>query len=231
MPVPALMGAIAAAAGGALVWGLLSWLTNYEIGYVAVGIGFAIGGAASKLGSRGTVAGILCAVLALAAIFCGKVLAAHLMLPTQLEQWFTEATTEEMYDELSEDAADFATLKDEAGYPEFMVSHNYSDAESADAVSPGELSQFKQDRVPVLRYLADAKPDFATWKAKQVKDLVAMGLREAELFSLVAQDLEFLDGVFALFALASAYGLAAKGPELGAGAANEQTGTPAAPAP
>ena len=75
MSTRSVIAALGGGAIGALGWGLLAWLLNIELGYAAIGVGILAGGASMLAGGRGTANGLICAAIALAAIFAGKVLA------------------------------------------------------------------------------------------------------------------------------------------------------------
>src|SRR5262245_48674633 len=76
-------GVVASAAGGvlgALVWAGVSYATDYEVGWIAWGIG-ALAGYGMSFGLKGACdqsSGIVAAVIALAAVFVGKYAAVHL---------------------------------------------------------------------------------------------------------------------------------------------------------
>ena len=72
-----LFGALVGGTIGALVWALIARLSGYEIGFIAWGVGIAVGMGSIMFGGRGDANGVLCALVTVAAIFAGKVLAIH----------------------------------------------------------------------------------------------------------------------------------------------------------
>ncbi|MFI9826776.1 hypothetical protein ACIHIX_03730 [Streptomyces sp. NPDC051913] len=58
----------------ALVYGAILKSTEHEIGYVAVGVGFAVGYVAGKIGGANPVLPIVSAVLSLGAVYAGQIL-------------------------------------------------------------------------------------------------------------------------------------------------------------
>ncbi|NUQ52073.1 MAG: hypothetical protein HUU19_05170 [Phycisphaerales bacterium] len=73
----ALLGIIGGIVGGAIgagAWGLIAYLTGYEIGWVAVGVGFVtgLGVAIGSKGRGGVMGGILAAIISLVAVAGGK---------------------------------------------------------------------------------------------------------------------------------------------------------------
>ncbi len=76
-----LIGAIVGGAIGAVAWGLITKYTNYEVGFVAWGIGLLVGFGALLLGGGGKANGIACAIIAAVAIFAGKMLSVTFVNP------------------------------------------------------------------------------------------------------------------------------------------------------
>ncbi|MFI4882510.1 MAG: hypothetical protein ACIAQU_08000 [Phycisphaerales bacterium JB064] len=75
--VGAVIGALVGGAAGAAIWAAVGYYTGYEIGWIAWGVGVLTGvgtaiGANALGGGPGTGTGILAAVVALAAVLCGK---------------------------------------------------------------------------------------------------------------------------------------------------------------
>ena len=75
MKATSIIGAIIGGIAGALVWGAIAKFLQIEVGYVAWGVGLAVGFLSYAFGGRGMANGILCAIVALASIYAGKVLA------------------------------------------------------------------------------------------------------------------------------------------------------------
>ena len=72
-----LFGSLIGGTIGALVWALIGRLFGYEIGFIAWGVGIAVGICSVMFGGRGDTNGVVCALVTVAAIFAGKVLAVH----------------------------------------------------------------------------------------------------------------------------------------------------------
>ncbi len=75
MKVTSIAGALLGGVAGALVWGVIARFMEFEIGFVAWGVGIAVGFLSAAFGGKGLHNGALCALLALFAIFAGKILA------------------------------------------------------------------------------------------------------------------------------------------------------------
>lgn len=87
-PVPArsvynaALGGLIAAAIGAAIWGLIVWLTDYEVGIAAVGIGLLVGWAVHMASGRrkGRSLQIVAVLASVAGILVGKYVAVYLVL-------------------------------------------------------------------------------------------------------------------------------------------------------
>jgi hypothetical protein len=67
---------VAAAAAGAALWAAITVFTGYQIGWMAVGVGFLVGIAVRKFGNGTTMSfGVMGAVLSLAGCLAGNLLA------------------------------------------------------------------------------------------------------------------------------------------------------------
>jgi hypothetical protein len=111
-PLAALAG-LAAAVAGAVVWGLIVRWSEYEVGFVAWGIGFLVGTAVvlGARGARGLPYQAAAVVLALVGILIGKYLAFAWTLADVLEE---EGITEISFPVFSRDTWDaFMEARDE----------------------------------------------------------------------------------------------------------------------
>jgi len=201
---------------------------------IAWGIGGLVGGAAAALGGRGKTTGAMCAILAIASIFGGKMLGTYFALRKEIR----EDLTRDLYDEFMRDANDFARVPSEDAYREFMVMHGYTQAKSADRVAEAEVERFRRIDVPHLRSLHAEKTAFEAWQKEKTDGGVAAVLRKKSLPSFVADDLNAIDIVFALLGIATAYKIGGqiskrKDGEPAAACATESPGAPppASPAP
>ncbi len=159
----AITGAFAGAVVGAIVWAVVAATANVEIGYIAWGIGLAVGLGAKFGGSEGQKAGVICAVLALASIFAGKMFTVDYAIREELGDIFAGNLTQEYYDEVMVDAADFAEIESTKDYAEFLVTHGYTDAAIPEDVTVEELNWFEKHTVERLRELQQDQPSFDEW--------------------------------------------------------------------
>lgn len=102
-------GALAGGVAGAAAWGVLTYFTGYEVGFVAWGIGALVGVGmyAMSKGVGGAGAGVLAALVALAAVLGGKLTVAHLMARDFVhEQTHAEVSDEDAIAYLSGEEAE-----------------------------------------------------------------------------------------------------------------------------
>ncbi|MFJ3087698.1 hypothetical protein [Streptomyces sp. NPDC086838] len=71
---------VVAAVVGALVYGLILGNTDYQIGYLAVGVGFLVGFAASKLGGANPAVTVVSVLLSIGAVYIGQLVGVSIAL-------------------------------------------------------------------------------------------------------------------------------------------------------
>lgn len=192
------MGAAAAAAlVGALVWKFVAVAFGYELGVIAWGIGGAVGFAAASLGSQGMKAGVICGLLALAAIGLGKYWATEAAIG-EIRDVMTQVlgdqdTVDELFDEYVEDARIF---KSGSGSDEFvrqfMVDRAYTEETNPAAISNEELQDFREYNEPDLRQYDPSQSDADGWATLALGEAGSLSTTEIMLDSLGFLDLVFL---------------------------------------
>ena len=201
MSPEAFMGAVGAALLGAAIWGGIAYLTGYEVGYVAWGIGFIVGFGAKALGAKGHTAGVICAGLALLSIFTGKMFTLRMVVGNEVEKAARQHLTQEVYRTVQRDAADFALVESEDAYPAFMASHGYSKSQNPAEVTKKELVEFKRASAPRLREFQKEQPDFHAWRRAAVDAAMA----EISLPGLLRDSLHPFDLLFAFLGIVTAF--------------------------
>src|SRR5260370_32371244 len=79
-----LLAGPAAALAGALAWALITVVTHYKVGLVAVGLGFLVGGAVRRFGGAGSQPhAVLSAILALLGCALGNLLSACALIAVE----------------------------------------------------------------------------------------------------------------------------------------------------
>jgi hypothetical protein len=210
MKFSVLLGAGLGGLIGAAIWAGISAATNYEIGYIAWAVGGLVGFGAIKGGASGKAMGIYAGVIALAAIFAGKVLAISFTLPSFIDEFAEEVLTPEAYEEAKRDAADFVALSGEAEYPAYMIDHGFTVAAQPEEITAEELAEFKTHSVPSLIEFERNKPGFEQWKKDTTAEYRQLIDREASFSEVAIENLGPIDILFALFGVTTAYGMVAK---------------------
>ncbi|MCA9003544.1 MAG: hypothetical protein KDB61_16590, partial [Planctomycetes bacterium] len=93
MEINAVLGAVIGAILGAIVWAAIAAYTGYEIGWVAWGVGGAVGLGAFMMEGRGAMSGIVCGVLAVVAILAGKFMALHAIAGQEMDNFADQGFT------------------------------------------------------------------------------------------------------------------------------------------
>lgn len=209
--------AILAAAGvavvGAAVWALIAYLTEYEIGWIAWGIGAGAGGAAVAVGGRGAPVAVSAAVLSLVAIFGGKYAAVYSSLPHfGREALRAEVFTSSHYDTVKEDAAAFAALGADpvdAQLRAFMVDHGFTEAGNPQEIDPEELKVFVAEQAPELREFQRDQPEFSVWQALMVERYLPRMLVEmrSHIIPAIREQLSGFDLLWIFLGVTSSFGL------------------------
>jgi len=149
-PPMAIIGAVAAGIAGAAVWAGITLGADMEIGWIAWGIGAAIGAAYFKLGGRSVTGPALCAVIAVASIGAGKYAAFEAEMSNQRTEFF-ELEVMRMHfagcQEFGKEYNAAATAADkEALERDWIVE---VDADPA-TVSSEQLAEFREFELPEL---------------------------------------------------------------------------------
>jgi hypothetical protein len=213
-----IVGALAAAAIGAIAWALVAKFTGYEVGYVAWGVGALIGFTSALLGGKGVTNGVVCAVLALAAIASGKVLGSMWTTEQNAREAFAEEMlSQESYNMMMAESQEFAAISDETDYPKFLVDNGYYELTSVEEVTPGHIAQFKEQTAERLRQMAQTDPTYEQWKESETPHAMevvdAYAKEEAALWTIgdhiawSKDNLAAMDILFAVLGIASAFAL------------------------
>lgn len=203
----AAVGALA----GAMVWAILVVATGYEFGLVAWGVGALAGGASMLAGGKGQANGAACAVLALLGIFLGKVVAARILEPQRIRDFFVEnVDLEERYAMDQKAAREFAGLSEGADLREFVARYRYTEATTASEVTDQDVAEFHKKDAPVLRWMAKSDPSFNTY-APYREDAYVRYIMAGGVVRFAIQDLAPIDALFALLGLGTAFRIGSAG--------------------
>jgi hypothetical protein len=210
--MPAVLGAVIGAALGALVWAGVATATGLEIGWVAWGVGGAIGLGAALGGGRGPVTGGVCAALSLVAILAGKMLTADVIVKREIRQAAGLLASEETYARGMAQARAFAEVDgDPDAYADFVNEHGLGLVDLDDEMADLALQGFTTEVAPELRRLARESPTYAEWRGALEDEMVRLWEQEGSSLEVVRESLGAFDVVFALLGLVTAWQVGLRG--------------------
>ncbi|MEM9171220.1 MAG: hypothetical protein AAGA84_00790 [Pseudomonadota bacterium] len=205
--IVALGAALMTALAGAWVWQFIGLKFGYELGLIAWGIGGAVGFAAAACGSRGMVAGIVCGALVVLSLALGKVWTYNGFSDQVLA--LAQSDSEEFLGYYEEEQEDARLLVRGDGSDrfvrQFMYERDYTDADSADAISQAEIDEFREFVEPDLRRVAANPQSFEEWKDS------GFGLIEdLSTWEIIRNDFGFLDILFLFLGVGTAFRMASQ---------------------
>lgn len=196
-----------AAVLGALLWMFIAVTFNYELGLIAWLIGGAIGFAAVMAGVRGQHVAIVCAILALLAIFGGKYMAsaafiAEASAAISSGDEINGVDLKSIYEETQADALQFsATVIDDASLRDFMLQHGYSNSVDAASITDEEIAWFRQNEQPGLQEMMATPLSYEQWKS----DKLGNEIENISAFEMMLDSLGLLDFLFLFLGVGTAY--------------------------
>ena len=194
----AIVGAVFGAMVGAAIWvDIAWWFPDAELGWVAWPTGGLVGFAAARLGGKGAAMGTVGAILTLLSVLGGTYAEEAIHLDRKLRQ--QEPELRSWYGVLPSHAASFSVLNSPEEHREFMVANKYSRAADASEVTEKELSDFREDSVPVLEDFRKNQRTFEAWKEHMTAD--------ENLSKNLLENLGTPDVVFVLLGVATAYSI------------------------
>ncbi|QDU86240.1 hypothetical protein Pla163_33910 [Planctomycetes bacterium Pla163] len=202
LPPAAIGGALAGGIIGALVWAGIVLATEYEIGYVAWGVGALVGGAAVFMGAAGRSAGIVCGLIALVSIFGGRWLSASWILSDARDEYIESELTPDLHTEYQADAELWRDVDrgDSGAVKAFMIERAYS----TPPVAVAEVADFNEFVAPRLEFFADESPTLEEWHAFEAAFFPAMS------FEFFKDSFSAIDLLFAFLGISTAFGLVSK---------------------
>ena len=197
MTLVAGMLAVAAARGGALVWAGITYVTGYQIGWMAIGVGALVGAGARYGGGEGKVTALFAGGLSIVAMLFGNVLAVQVALDRAIADMAEFALTRESYEAEFAMADQFVLYTTEENYAAFVFENTYyTEAESADGVTQAEIQEFLTDYAPDLRRLHQERPSYDVWKARKHAELKTALMEGESITQFVIQDIGIIGVVF-----------------------------------
>ncbi|MEM6819423.1 MAG: hypothetical protein AAF578_11610 [Pseudomonadota bacterium] len=211
-----LVAALGAAFLGAWLWQWVAVTFEYELGFIAWGIGGAVGAAAAMFGSRGMSSGVICALIVVGSIYAGKYWMyssfteeAQSMIEEVMAE-MDEAEMRGLYEQEMEDARIFARGSGSDTYiRQFMVDREYTDATSSSRIRTDELDGFRQFIAPRLRTLNENRPSFREWMTDSVSQFGNV-FDQLTPNEMIREDFNFIDLIFLGLGMFTAFRLAAQ---------------------
>jgi len=209
LKMTSLIACAIASAIGAGIWLFIALAFDYELGLVAWLIGGMVGYAAVMTGSTGQTAGMVCAGFTIIAILGGKYLTIE-SFQSQISDIVASAESQEgIFQQAFEEEKQIAKLYlestgSEQAMRQFMVDHAYSVATRAEDVSQEEIEAFQTYDVPRLLRIGNNDPSYDQWLSNSVSDLENMST-----IDIMTEDFDFLDVIFLLLGVFTAFRLGA----------------------
>lgn len=200
-----IIGAVLGAILGAAIWAAISYFIGYEVGYIAWGVGGLVGGGSFVMGGGGRSVGTVCALLAVGAIFAGKMLAVQMAIFGETSAFVDENTTRQIYESEIGEAAQFSVLKTNVEFKEFMVEFSYVDATSPEYVTKADLDDFKLYNLTALRDFHENVPSYDDWRDERDDMLRAFVGESTSVTGIVLDNLSWMDFLFAFLGIATAF--------------------------
>ncbi|MEM6473077.1 MAG: hypothetical protein AAF802_26180, partial [Planctomycetota bacterium] len=189
---------------------------EYELGFIAWGIGGAVGAAAAMFGSRGMSSGVICALIVVGSIYAGKYWMyssfteeAQSMIEEVMAE-MDETEMRELYEEEMEDARIFARGSGSDTYiRQFMVDREYTDATSSSRIRADELDGFREYTAPRLLSLDQSRPSYDQWLTDSFSQF-GEAFDELTPNQMIREDFNFIDLIFLGLGMFTAFRLAAQ---------------------
>jgi hypothetical protein len=171
--VPGVIGAAVTGFLGMMGWYLLIKTTNYEIGWLAWGIGALIGIGTYILAGGGSASlGVVAGVVAALAIMGGRFLALSALVDKELRVVISQT-----YDQERAVASQIVAMEDETQIRQIMVAWKMDRGEPTNQ-APGDLQRFETDVRPYFRKLAEGKvsrEEFTKGRLKEARARIPFG--------------------------------------------------------
>ena len=208
----ALGAALGAGVLGAAAWAGLSIFANFEVGYLAWGIGGLVGVATIKLGGRGMPMAVAAAVISLLSIFGGKFIA----MQARIDEMISESTTEtEYYSYVDGMRKDFAALSALGANPSDEQLRKMLNEQQLVGAAPIEFSaediaEFREYEVPDILAFGANEPSYEEWSAIGREGIESFVESSGGITGFVREGLGPIDLLFLFLGLSTAFGLVSK---------------------
>lgn len=204
--ITAVVAAGVAAVVGAALWAAVATVGNLEIGWAAWGVGVLIGFTALKAGGRGPAMAVACAVMALLSIYAGKMASARLTIDNYLDEMFHQG----LYEEWCTDSEDVLVLPEnptDEQLKEYMIAHSFWDDTDSETPEDVKVEIFRISVLPKIQAFGRDTPPFEEWRDQRKDEFWEFN----PLTTIVQDSLDFIDIIFAVLGISTAYGVVARG--------------------
>ena len=195
---PLILGGLAAFAGAA-VWALLVVYAHMELGYLAWGIGLAVGAAMTYAGARGNLLALAAGGLALLSIGSGKHMAFRQLLGEEAAK-MVASLDKEQYEAFRTQCADWAKL---GAAPTDVQIRAFVKEQGIEVTDPTEFRTFV---VPHMRWFLDNEPTLEQWRG----NMVEAAQSQFTFVDYLKADFKPIDLLFAFLGIATAFGMVSK---------------------
>ena len=203
--VTGLVMALVAGAVGAAAWAAISIFANFEIGYLAWGIGALVGLAMARFGGAGMPMGVIAAVISVASIFGGKYVAVYQATHSYTSEEDFEAE-KQMFAKESKEILAMGDEPTDEQLSAFMRANDYcSNPEMG--VTPEELDWFRGEQLEFLRTYDGNATSYEEWSAAVQASIDLQVEEEGGTVGLIKEDLGPIDLIFLFLGISTAFGI------------------------
>ncbi len=208
----ALAAAIGAGVLGAAAWAGLSIFANFEVGYLAWGVGGLVGIAAVRMGGRGVPMAIAAAAISLLAIFGGKLIAMQSDVDEMIEESTAEAEYYGYVDGMRKSTAALSALGENPTDDQLrqMLKEQQLIGSAPVEFSDQDIANFRAYEVPEILAFSASEPSYEQWSARGRERIEYAIAASGGTTGLVRQDLGPIDLLFLFLGLSTAFGLVSK---------------------
>jgi hypothetical protein len=157
--------------------------------------------------------GLICAVLALVAIFFGKYVSMKMLIEKEAEKISAQMVTRQEYEDYLNEARAYHRVNTDEQLRAFMIDYEYTDSRSPEMITQEEMDTFREESAPQLHETVQNPPGYEEWKAEKEamfnSFMAIMG--EDMVMDAVIENLGLWDILFVLLGIGTAFKVGAMG--------------------
>jgi len=165
MPPMAIGGALGAGLMGAAVWAGIAIASDYEIGWIAWGIGAAVGAAFHRLGGHGAAGPLLCAAIAVASIGTGKYVAFRTSVNNEMAEILDSEEMRMEYAAHKAFGAAYSAAETEDEKEALARDWIVEEGDDPATVSAQRLDHFRENELPEIIAIHSGEKSFDEFKS------------------------------------------------------------------